>query len=51
MKILKQIQDEGYEAYFLRGETKDQNPYCETMQEESFDAWEEGRARAEADAE
>lgn len=50
-ELTEKIENDGYNAYFMRGETKDNNPYVEDMEECAFDAWEKGRARAEADCE
>jgi len=51
LELKNKIKNDGYEAFFLRGETKNDNPFVEDLEEYAFEAWEEGRARAESDCE
>ena len=41
--------EQGYEAFFLRGETSLNNPFLEDKMPSQFDDWNEGNARAKAD--
>lgn len=43
--------DKGYDAYFLRGESRDNNPYLEDEQPDEFEAWQSGWWSANSDAE